>query len=71
MDQKHYVLLNNGNLAISKTEWDSDSDKKAGNLESNGKYSIADGTTLIIFTDGDYEGGCDYAFAKNGHWYMY
>lgn len=63
MDNKHYVLLKNGNYAVSRAEWDADSEKLA--------TDFSDGVSLYIYTDGDYEGGCDYAFAKGGHWYLY
>lgn len=62
-DNKHYILLKDGSYAVSKTEWDADPDKKA-----NG---FTDGDTLKIYTNGDYEGGCDYAFCSNGHWYLF
>lgn len=67
-DTKHYVLLKDGNLAVSQTEWDADTDKLA--LNPDGKKK-PDGLTLYIYTDGDYEAGCDYAFARDGHWYLY
>lgn len=62
-DNKHYIRLNEGTYALERAEWDADSEKLAT------EYS--DGVGLKIFTEGDYEGGCDYAFACGGHWYLY
>ena len=55
-------------VAVERTEWDADSEKLALNPDGTKK---PDGIELKIFTNGDYEGGCDYAFAQNGHWYLY
>lgn len=63
MDNKHYTLLKDGSYAVSKAEWDADTEKLATNR--------LDGVELKIYTEGDYEAGCDYAFAQNGHWYLY
>ena len=70
-DNKHYILLTDGTYALERVEWDADSEKRAGNLIADGKYSFANGVTLKIFTKGDYEGGCSYAFACDGHWYLF
>ncbi|MBR1844283.1 MAG: hypothetical protein IJ790_00965 [Lachnospiraceae bacterium] len=67
MDSKNYILLNDGTLAVSKAEWDADSKKLALNADGKPKPN---GQTLRIYTSGDYEGGCDYAFACDGHWYL-
>jgi hypothetical protein len=68
MDNKKYILLNNGNYACKKAEWDADSEKLAQN--SNGD-KFPDGVGLYIYSESGYEDGCDYAFSANGHWYMY
>ena len=67
-DNKNYTLLKDGALAVSKAEWDADTNKLALNPDGQKKL---DGITLYIYTDGDYENGCDYAFSRNGHWYLY
>lgn len=63
MDSKHYIALKNGCYALSKAEWDADTDKLA--------TDFADGITLYVFTEGSYEGGCTYAFSQGGHWYAF
>ena len=66
-DTKHYTLQKDGSLTVSRAEWDADSEKLALNPDGAPK---PDGIELKIYTEGDYEGGCDYAFAQNGHWYL-
>ena len=68
MDTKHYTLLKNGSLAVERDEWDADNEKLA--LGPDGS-KMSDGTPLIVYTNGQYEDGCDYGFAKDGHWYLY
>ena len=62
-DTKHYTLLNDGTYAVSKAEWDADDEKLA--------TDFADGVGLKVYTEGDYEAGCIYGFARGGHWYVY
>lgn len=63
MDTKHYTLLKDGAYAVSRAEWEADAEKRADNF--------ADGISLYIFTEGDYVVGCDYAFSRDKHWYLY
>ena len=67
-DNKHYTILKDGSYVVERTEWEADADKLALNKDGS---KITDGTDLKVYTDGEYEGGCDYGFSKNGHWYLY
>ena len=66
-DNKHYTLLKDGSLSVSKAEWDADIEKLALNSDGQKKPN---GITLYIYTEGSYEAGCDFAFSINGHWYL-
>ena len=69
MDQKNYVLLNDGTYVVERSEWDADTEKLAIRKDSNTPFP--DGSQIKVYTEGDYEAGCDYGFAVNGHWYLY
>lgn len=66
-DNKHYAISKDGTYVIERSEWEADSEKLA--LYSDGT-KIPDGTDMKIYTAGEYEGGCDYGFSMNGHWYL-
>ena len=67
-DNKNYTILKDGSYVVERTEWEADDDKLALNKDGS---KITDGTDLKVYTDGEYECGCDYGFSKNGHCYLY
>lgn len=69
MDKKNYILLNDGSCVLERSEWEADAEKLANRGNANDPFP--NGTQLKIYTEGEYEAGCDYGFAVNGHWYLY